>query len=255
MTRVHVTFLCPTYGRAPDELHLLNEKVYWFTRQEYPAESRELLVFNDCAWQTLTCDVPGVRVVNYPHRFRTLGDKMNAMIAVARPGVAVVDEDDDISLPGRADQSARYLAGGPGKPFDYFDPLARWYQPGPSAPLVYDNKNCTHHAAAYRVGAVVYPPTSHAHDQAVQGWLRLQESAGRARCWWGQAGNSPHGLPADACEMVYRWGVSKFHLSSQSKMDAAYAAVRSPASGTYRIEPVMGRDYAAEVAAVLKGSV
>src|SRR4051812_19569935 len=67
-----VSCLLPTFGRAPQQLHLLNESVFWFTQQDYPADRRELIILNDAPGQILTCNVPGVRVVKLSERVPTL---------------------------------------------------------------------------------------------------------------------------------------------------------------------------------------
>src|SRR5687768_12090587 len=93
-----VSCICPTYGRAPHSLKLLEEAVYWFTRQEYDGP-KELIILNDCAEQRLVCHAPNVHVCNYPQRIASLGLKYNALIEIARGSIILPWEDDDISLP------------------------------------------------------------------------------------------------------------------------------------------------------------
>src|SRR3954466_8935457 len=95
-----ITAICPTYGRAPNYIHLLQESVYWFTRQTYKGP-KELLIVNDCPVQKLFCTVPGVTVVNVPIKFPTLAEKYDYMVSLAKDGIIMPWEDDDISLPGR----------------------------------------------------------------------------------------------------------------------------------------------------------
>src|SRR5688572_15193909 len=77
-----VSCICPTYGRPPDHQHLVEEAIASFVNQTYP--NKELIVLNDCPGQTLVCNAPGVRVVNVPERFPTLGDKRNAGVGLSR---------------------------------------------------------------------------------------------------------------------------------------------------------------------------
>lgn len=91
-----VSCICPTYGRP----ELLEEAIYAFLCQDYPGR-KELVVVNDYADQHLTCDHADVRVFNILKRFRTLGEKMNAAVALAAHDLLFVWDDDDICLPHR----------------------------------------------------------------------------------------------------------------------------------------------------------
>lgn len=77
-----VTCVCPTFNRPSEGMELLEEAVESFLRQDY--EQKELLILNDCPEQVLVCDAPGVRVVNFPSRFPSLGEKRNAGVRLAR---------------------------------------------------------------------------------------------------------------------------------------------------------------------------
>ncbi len=46
-------------------------------------------------------DHPEVQVINLPRRFRTLGEKMNAAVALASHDLLFVWDDDDVYLPHR----------------------------------------------------------------------------------------------------------------------------------------------------------
>ena len=85
----------PTYGRASRQPHLIAEAIYWFTRSDYPADRRELVILNDLPGQTLACSVPGVRVVNLARRLPSLGAKCNALLALAHGEIGMMSEDDD----------------------------------------------------------------------------------------------------------------------------------------------------------------
>src|SRR5437763_15411277 len=75
-----VSCFCLTYGRP----RVLEEAIHSFLRQDY-AGPKEMIVLNDYADQILEFDHPEVQVSNLPKRFRTLGEKMNAAIALASP--------------------------------------------------------------------------------------------------------------------------------------------------------------------------
>ncbi|MCG8649919.1 MAG: glycosyltransferase family 2 protein, partial [Pirellulales bacterium] len=95
-----ISCVMPTYGR-PD---YVNEAVKMFLDQDYPADRRELVILNDCAGQTFQCDLAdqsGVRVINQPRKYPTLGQKRNACIELARGELIAVWDDDDLYLPWR----------------------------------------------------------------------------------------------------------------------------------------------------------
>ena len=67
-------------------------------------------------------DHPRVRVVNLPDRYRTLGEKYNAMVSLASGSLLAPWEDDDISLPHRLELSRERLGDR-----DYFNPRRYWF--------------------------------------------------------------------------------------------------------------------------------
>ena len=95
---------CITYGRP----ELLEEAIESFHRQDYEGE-KELIILNDHADQHLVYSHPEVKIINTPARFRTIGEKRNACIAMCSGGVIFPWDDDDISLPWRISLSLRYL--------------------------------------------------------------------------------------------------------------------------------------------------
>lgn len=94
-----ISCIMPTYGR-PD---FLGEAVAMFLAQDYP--EKELVILNDCEGQQFACSSPGVRVINVASRYRSLGDKRNACIELARGNIIAVWDDDDINLPWRLTHS------------------------------------------------------------------------------------------------------------------------------------------------------
>src|SRR5579872_6255183 len=94
--RPPVSCFCLTYGRP----WLLEEAIHSFLLQDYAGE-KEMIVLNDYADQILELDHPEVQVINLPKRFRTLGEKMNAAVALAAHDLLFTWDDDDIYLPHR----------------------------------------------------------------------------------------------------------------------------------------------------------
>ncbi len=97
-----VSCICPTYGRAD----LLEEAIHSFIRQDYQG-SKELIILNDYAEQTLVYDHPEVRIINFPKRLRTLGEKYKSAVGLCTYDLIFVWHDDDISLPHRLSYSVK----------------------------------------------------------------------------------------------------------------------------------------------------
>lgn len=116
-----VSCICLTYGRP----EVLEEAIYSFLQQEY-AGRKELIVLNDYVGQTLHFDHPEVRVFNLPVRLHTVGEKMNAAVALASHDLLFVWDDDDIYLPHRLSFSV-----------EHFDPQKGFFKPRTA--LVLDN--------------------------------------------------------------------------------------------------------------------
>ena len=98
-----VSCIMPTYGR-PD---YVAESIAMFLAQDYPA--KELIILNDCAGQILEGDFPGVRIVNAPTRWKTLGEKRNAAIELAQGEFIAVWDDDDVYFPWRLSYSMQRI--------------------------------------------------------------------------------------------------------------------------------------------------
>lgn len=113
-----VSCICLTYGRP----QVLEEAIYAFLLQDY-AGRKELLVLNDYEGQTLAFDHPEVQVINVPKRFRTVGEKMNAAVALASHNLLFVWDDDDIYLPHRLTFSLAHFDPRQG----FFKPDKAWF--------------------------------------------------------------------------------------------------------------------------------
>jgi len=108
-----VSCICLTYGRP----EVLEEALASFLSQEY-AGPKELIIVNDYKEQTLVFAHPEVRVFNVPKRFATVGEKMNAAVALASHDLLFVWDDDDIYLPHRLRFS-----------IEQFDPRKGFFKP------------------------------------------------------------------------------------------------------------------------------
>lgn len=219
-----VTCVMPTYNRVSAFKHLLDECVYWFTRQDYAGPS-ELLIVNDCSEQILVCDVPGVRVINLPFRISTLGAKYNYMLVEARGSVILPWEDDDIALPHRIRQCVENLGA-----FDYYNPQQSWYEASGQLHSNHTHGVC-HNASAFRK-CMAYAGRTGDQDMVADMWAKTNLKV------------SPITLTRpEQWDYIYRWGVSDYHLSGFKSPDEAYRAKRDIKPGRYVIEPVMRTDY------------
>jgi len=82
----------------------LEESIECFLRQDYKGD-KELLILNDCEDQVLSYDHPEVTIVNLPRRFKSLGEKRAASVALAKYDNLAIWDDDDIYLPHRLSYS------------------------------------------------------------------------------------------------------------------------------------------------------
>jgi glycosyltransferase involved in cell wall biosynthesis len=112
-----VSCICLTYGRP----QVLEEAIYSFLLQDYGGR-KEMIVLNDYDGQTLHFDHPEVQVINCPKRFRTVGEKMNAAVALASHDLLFVWDDDDIYLPHRLSFSVEHFDVQKG----FFKPHQAW---------------------------------------------------------------------------------------------------------------------------------
>ncbi len=235
-----ISFVCVTYNRPPTHLHLLEEAVESFCRNRaaYAGEC-EMILLNDAPAQELVADVPGLRIINAPTRYTSLGAKMNDAIEAASGEVILPQDDDDISLAHRASLSVEMLGDA-----DYFNPKAHWYMP--AGQLIHEQmKAVAHNCSAFRKSAWRkvggYPHLSGAQDQHLDGALRR----------FCRVVDGP--LSAQQSFFIYRWGVSPCHLSGTAPHDDFYRAVGTwPVQpGRFEIKPAWRQDYAALCQAAL----
>jgi glycosyltransferase involved in cell wall biosynthesis len=236
-----VSCICPTYNRPPRYQHLLEEAIASFLRQDYP--NKELIVLNDCPGQELICDEPGVRVVNVPRRFPSIGDKQNAAVGLARGELIAPWDDDDINLPWRLSLSVERLGDG-----DYFNPRSYWFLDNDGLhvdhPVGYANNASLFRRAAFE-GAGGYPSKSLGADAALDAAF-----SGLAHAFDPRRGDKE--LRRSEWFYIYRWGVSPVHMSGSGVEDFYEEVGKQPVvEGRFQLSPHWRRDYVAETRRLL----
>jgi len=234
-----VSCLCATYGRCGTPFQYLLEEAIQSFLQQARLEECELLVLNDHPRQHFTLDHPRVVVVNTGRRFRTLGDKYNAMAGLAEGHFLCPWDDDDISLPWRVDLSVQLIGDAP-----YLNPHRYW---------ALDNQGL-HHDQSVGVGhnLAIYPRRTF---ERLKGWLLL--SGGADADFDTRAAALSGVCPAERLVdggwlkpaqwwYVYRWGVSDCHVSSRHPYNQAYyeeIGRRPVPEGHFELRPSWRQDY------------
>lgn len=95
---------CITYGRVD----LLEESLESFLKQDYPGK-KEMVIVNDCPFQTLHFSHPEVKIINTPYTFSTIGEKENFAVNNCSYDIIAVWDDDDIAMPNHLRNIARYF--------------------------------------------------------------------------------------------------------------------------------------------------
>jgi hypothetical protein len=192
-----VSCICPTYGRP----EVLEEAIQSFLLQDYRG-AKELIVLNDFDGQLLQFDHPEVSVVNVPRRFRTLGEKYNAAVALARHDLIFLWDDDDIYLPHRLSFSVERFDRQKG----FFKPSEAWLWnegrlSGPEANL-FASASCWSRELFERARS--YAPIGHGHDVEMQ--ARFEEVA--------PGSTSSYDISPEDVYYIYRWGTGNYHGSA-----------------------------------------
>lgn len=102
-----VSWICSTYRRP----EFLPDVLDAFLAQEWDGE-KELVILNDEPQQTLVCDIPGVRCINWKWRIESSGGKMNIACSLASGDLLMPTDDDDWYGPRRMVDAVYGLAGG-----------------------------------------------------------------------------------------------------------------------------------------------
>ncbi len=236
-----VSCICPTYNRIPEHQHLLEEAIESFIIQDYP--DKELIILNDNSVQTIICDVPNIIVVNIPRRFSSLGEKYNAMVAIASGELLAPWEDDDISLPWRLSLSVRALAVTGAQ---YYNPRRYWFYS--SGKYHHKHPQGVGHACSIytrnafnMVGG--YPFISGAQDMGIDNRLTSNVKS----C--GSPQNGSPELHISKWYYIHRWDTGTTHLSGNGDHDHRYTSIAQAryTSGTYIIQPRWRTDYTEKV--------
>lgn len=201
-----VSCICLTYGRPA----VLEEAIQSFLLQEY-AGPKELIVLNDYTDQTLhlehPLDHPEVRVINVPKRFYTVGEKMNAAVALAAHDLLFVWDDDDIYLPHRLAFSVAHFDAEQG----FFKPDQAWVLH--DGELLGPRRSVFHVASCWsrdRFNAVRgYPAEGSGYDQLFE--HRLERHA--------PGSTATYAIAAEEIYYLYRWGgTDSYHMSAFGEM-------------------------------------
>lgn len=261
MTVPFVSCLCPTFNRAPDYLHLVEEAVESFLRQDYPADRRELIILNDTPEQFLippcgtfdgeNCRLgkDNIRIYNRQERITSLGEKRNALVELAIGDLLLPWDDDDISLPHRISQAVARVG-----PAHYWNPQRSWFLDARGLHHNHRHGYC-HNASVFtgqawkQVGG--YPAVSGSEDADLDRLLKA-------------LGALPPRLSDDSSEWsyIYRWGVSSRHLSGQAGGPIGdphaphYRQIGQEAiiPGRFALRPHWREDYVARTRASLEQS-
>lgn len=246
MTYPLISCICPTYNRPPGYQHLIEEAIGCFMLQDYP--NRELVILNDTPGQELRCDIPGVRIINEPVRFATLGEKCNALVGHAQGELIAPWDDDDISLPWRLSLSYELLSDG-----EYFNP--RNYLFLERRKLSFDEGHgYAHNASLFRrslfdrVGG--YQPISVGYDRDIDHAFVHSASSG-----YDPLRRESAPLRDDQLFYMYRWGVSREHVSAGSNDDdGRYGDIgrQKIRTGIFELRPQWREDYMSRFETELK---
>ena len=191
-----VSCICPTYGRP----EVLEEAIQSFLLQDYPGP-KELIVLNDFEPQQLALEHSEVSVINVPRRFRTLGEKYNAVVALARHDLIFVWDDDDIYLPHRLTFSVERFDARKA----FFKPRRAWCWKegrlsGPEENL-FASGSCWSRELFERARS--YAPMGLGHDAEME--ARFEEVA--------PGSTSPYDIGSEDIYYIYRWDTGTYHGS------------------------------------------
>lgn len=191
-----VSCMCLTYGRT----WLLEEAIYSFLNQDYDGK-KELVILNDFVLQELVFDHPLVRVINFPYRFGSIGEKRNYCASLCRYDNLMVWDDDDIYLSHRLSYSAErfYCYFKPNLAFILNDDILS----GPQRNL-YHSSGVWSRELFHLVGR--YTEMNSGQDIDLE------------RRFWNIPGVSIYDINVSDIYYIYRWsGIGSYHLSGFGK--------------------------------------
>jgi glycosyltransferase involved in cell wall biosynthesis len=225
-----ISCVCITHSRE----HLIGEAVESFLRQDYKGE-KELIIVNDNPLQELVCDSKDVFILNSKKRFKTIGEKRNASIALSSGNIIFPWDDDDIYFPTRISYSLENIKG------DYFNPRTAWVMNSG----IKVSKNRFHSMSCFTrelfdsVGG--YPHVNSGQDAEIENLFMAKQK-----------------MPIDSIDekdlyYLYRWsGTNSWHLSAcgvdsitgKNGMDMfAESNGKKSRAGLIEIKPSWKQDY------------
>lgn len=232
-----ISCIMPTFGRYPQDIHLVEEAIASFISQTYP--HKELVILNECPNQTLEISPnyqdKGVKIYNLSQeKYSSLGAKYNRLLELAKGEYIAPWEDDDISLPHRLELSLFCIQNK-----DYFNPKSYWFYNTYNQQMKVEIGTVLgHQASLYRKSAMLslggYPDNC---KQDVEAHRKLQ--------------TIPHllgNLSPFTCYYIYRWGVSSSgHLSAVDDPEIKWKEVQAKTypSASVNLEPKLKRNYLA----------
>ena len=196
---MHLSILTASYLRPT----LLGRLIRCFLEQDYPGELRELIILDD-AGQYGEESGDGWRVISVPRRFATLGQKRNAVAALASPKSDgfVIWDDDDRYLPWALSASAAAL-----EKAEWSRPSVVLHETSTGTLRKHETLGLFHGGWAYRREAFEkvggYPWIDNGEDQGLAGRF---EAAGVTQA-------DPISLGFDPF-YVYQWDNGGYHLSN-----------------------------------------
>jgi glycosyltransferase involved in cell wall biosynthesis len=105
---VKISCKCITYGRV----EMLEETLYSFLQQDYPADECEMVIVNDYPLQNLIFDHPQVKIINLKSTFSTIGEKENFATKECKGEIICQWDDDDVALPNHLKNVDRLFTDG-----------------------------------------------------------------------------------------------------------------------------------------------
>ncbi|ULU25284.1 glycosyltransferase [Dyella terrae] len=226
-----VSCLCLTYGRP----FFLEEAIESFLRQEWSGP-KELIVVNDHPSQELRYEHDEVLIVNLNRRLRTLGEKRNLSVALAKYDNLLIWDDDDIHLPWRI---AETMKGLPGRGFYKCPTVWLWHERDAGVEKTLSRSDYGFHCAAAFHRSVFeavggYKCMNAGEDFDFEQRIIAHETAGE--CWETTL------LPVDRVYYIYRWH-KHYHASYARSLSAINPSVKE---GLWQLNPKWERDYGLE---------
>lgn len=231
--------VCCTFARPRQ----LEEAIECFLRQDY--EPKEMVILNDHPDHELVLDrkYPGVRIVNAAKRFKSLGEKRNAAMALASGEYLFIWDDDDLSLPWRMKNSIDWL-----EQFPEYEGVR-----GTTSLFSTNNTDYTFFGGVYGQGCF---------RRAFFDRVKYEEGVSCGEDWRFEEQAMMFLVdPAPFYWMVCRWGLGIYHISGIGEYDhernweqagkEGFAATR----GKEFLQPRFHHDYWSDVAEFLASNL